>query len=190
MQRTQEHGSGRLSHSPATRPSRIRQQTDMNPTVTTIRAYDAADAAAIARIYVRSVEQIGSRYYTAPQVRAWAGLAPSAARLDALMADGRVRLVAADGQDRPVAFADLEADGHIHFFYCAPEASGTGVASELYDRLEQAARAQGSTRLFAEASEAARGFFVRKGFAVNGRRAFEVAGVPIHNYAVEKKLAD
>ena len=132
---------------------------------------------------------IGARDYTPEQIDAWAALAPSGRRLDALMADGRTRLVAADPGDRPVAFADLEPDGHIHFLYCAPEAAGDGIASELYERLEAAARGQGITRLYAEASEAARRFFLGQGFTVLHRRDFEVSGVPIHNYAVEKVLA-
>ena len=69
-----------------------------------------------------------------------------------------------------------------------PEAAGTGVAAALYDRLERTARERGMKRLHAEASEAARRFFLRKGFSVVNRRAFEISGVPIHNYAVEKWL--
>ncbi|WP_035484941.1 GNAT family N-acetyltransferase [Geminicoccus roseus] len=155
----------------------------------TIRTYRPADAASVTDIYRRAVERIGSRYYEARQVRAWAALAPSPERLDALTSDGRVRLVAVDEADRPLAFADLEARGRIHFLYCAPEAAGTGVASALYEALERAAGERGIDRLWAEASEAARPFFLAKGFALAGRRDFEVAGVPIHNYAMEKSLA-
>ena len=43
-------------------------------------------------------------------------------------------------------------------------------------------------RLHAEASEAARRFFLRRGFVVVNSRAFEISGVPIHNYAMEKWL--
>ncbi len=82
----------------------------------------------------------------------------------------------------------MEADGHIHFLYCAPEAAGRGVATGLYEALEQAARERGVARLYAEASEAARGFFVRKGFVVLARRDFDFNGVAMHNYAVEKRL--
>ena len=94
--------------------------------------------------------------------------------------------MAVDDEDRPLAFGDLEHDGHIGYLYCAPEAAGKGVAAALYDRLERAARERGLKRLHAEASEAARRFFLRKGFSVVHRRAFEISGVHIHNYAVEK----
>lgn len=99
-------------------------------------------------------------------------------------------LVAVDGAGRPVAFGDLEPDGHIHFLYCAPEAAGTGVTATLYDALERIARAQGIVRLYAEASEPARRFFARQGFRTIGRRDFDIEGVPIHNYAVEKRLPE
>jgi len=68
------------------------------------------------------------------------------------------------------------------------EAAGTGVAAALYERLEGIARERHVPRLHAEASEAARRFFLKQGFAVIRRRDFAIAGVPIHNYAVEKWL--
>ena len=43
-------------------------------------------------------------------------------------------------------------------------------------------------RLYTEASEAARRLFLKKGFTAMQRRDFEVAGVAIHNYAMEKRL--
>lgn len=153
-----------------------------------IRSYRADDAAYLSRLYRQSVLGLGVRHYNPDQIRVWAGLAPSPERLANLMADGRTRLVAEDAGGHLVAFADLEPDGHIHFFYCAPEAAGKGVAARLYTALEETARRRGVTRLYAEASEAARRFFLKAGFSVNARRNFEVAGVGIHNYAVEKFL--
>lgn len=79
------------------------------------------------------------RDYSAARVGAWASLAPTRAGLHARATDGCALLVAVDGADRPVAFGDLEADGHIDLFYCAPEAAGTGVAPALYDALKVAA---------------------------------------------------
>jgi putative acetyltransferase len=153
-----------------------------------IRRYEARDAGALADLYRRSVEQIGPKDYAEEQVRAWAALGPSPAQIDARAADGRTTLVAVDDTDQPQAFGDLEPDGHIACLYCSPEAAGKGITAALYDRLEEIAREQGMQRLHAEASEAARRFFLRKGFVVIARRDLEIAGVPIHNYAVEKRL--
>lgn len=154
----------------------------------TIRVFRDTDAEPLSALYRRSVEAIGPRGYTAEQVAAWASMTPSPERLRALAADGRTTLVAVDEADAPVAFGDLEADGHIHFLYCAPEAAGTGTVAALYAELEGRGRDAGMARLYSEASEAARSFFLKQGFTVLVRRDFELAGIPIHNYAVEKTL--
>jgi putative acetyltransferase len=54
--------------------------------------------------------------------------------------------------------------------------------------LERAAREHGIELLFTEASEPARRFFSRQGFDVIERREFEISGVPIHNFRMEKRL--
>lgn len=154
----------------------------------TVRMYRAGDAAGIADLYRRSVEGIGPRDYSAAQVAAWASLTPDVKRIEALTGDGRETFIAADETDRPVGLIDLEADGHINFLYCAPEIAGQGVAGQLYDALEARAQARKIGRLYAEASEAARRFFLRRGFAELHRRELVIGDTPIHNYAVEKRL--
>ncbi|MBS0470111.1 MAG: GNAT family N-acetyltransferase [Proteobacteria bacterium] len=153
-----------------------------------IRPFTAADAPALANLFRRSVLEIGSRDYTPEQVAAWAGPQSNAESLAARLGDGRLALVATDDAGHVQAFGDLEADGHIDFLYASPEAAGTGIAAAVYEALERAAREKGLSRLYTEASEAARRFFLKRGFAVLSRRAFEVRGVPIHNYAMEKIL--
>jgi putative acetyltransferase len=153
-----------------------------------IRSVQPADAPALVQLYRASVTGLGARDYTPEQVGAWASLTPSVERFCAMMADGRSMLVAVDSAGRLTAFGDIEADGHIDYLYSAPFASASGAAAALYAELELRARTLGLGRLYAEASEAARRFFLRRGFVVVTRRDFAVAGVAIHNYAVEKRL--
>jgi putative acetyltransferase len=152
-----------------------------------MRDYARGDSEALADIFRRAVREIGPRDYSAEQIEAWAG-GLRTDRLDARLSDGRLCLVAIDDANTPLAFGDLEADGHIDFLYAAPQAAGKGIAAALYDALETRARARGMIRLYTEASEAARRFFLKKGFAVVGRRDFFIGDVSIHNYAMEKKL--
>jgi putative acetyltransferase len=153
-----------------------------------IRSFRPADAAALARIYYAAVHQVGGLHYSREQLNAWAPVEPDPDRFVERGADGRTLLVAADDKDRPLAYGDLEKNGHIDHLYCRPDVAGKGVASALYDELEAAARDCGIGRLHVEASEPARRFFLRKGFIVLRRRDFTLGGVAIHNFAMEKRL--
>jgi putative acetyltransferase len=155
----------------------------------TIRAYEPRDAAGVADVFYRSVREVAPSDYTADQVQAWAPRPVNAERERHRSGDGRLVLVAADQQGRAVAFIDLEPDGHIDRLYCAPEAAGKGVATQLYEAIEAAARSQGIRQLFTEASELARRFFERKGFTVLERQDMVLRGVPIHNYRMAKYLS-
>ena len=154
----------------------------------TVRTYQPRDAAGVAEVFYRSVREVARSDYTAEQVQAWVPGPLDVEREHLRSSDGRLVLVAADEHDHVVAFIDLEPDGHIDRLYCAPEAAGQGIASRLYTQLETAARAQGAGRLYTEASELARRFFERKGFAVVERQDKILRGVPIHNYRMAKTL--
>lgn len=156
--------------------------------MTAVRPYRDGDAAALAAVFERAVRAIGPRDYSPAQIEAWIGPEPRAERFRSAMADGRSCWVALDDAQRVTAFVDLEADGHIDFLFADPEVAGRGVASDLLDILERTARGRGLTRLYVEASEAARRFLLKRGYVVERRRDFEIRGVPIHNYAMELRL--
>jgi putative acetyltransferase len=153
-----------------------------------IRPFRDDDAPALAQLFHAAVHGIGALHYTQAQVAAWSPSAADPARFAARGRDGRTLLVAVDGDDRPIAYGDVEADGHVDHLYCAPAHAGTGVTAALYGAIEAAARGRGVVRLHVEASEPARRFFLKHGFRELHRRDFEIGGVAIHNYAMEKRL--
>lgn len=154
-----------------------------------LREYRPADAPAMAQLYFDSARTLGPRRYTPEQVQAWAPAPKDPAIVRARAEDGRVTLVAVDDQDAVAAYGDLEADGHIDHLYCRPDMAGSGVAGAVLDALIARAQAAGTPRLYVEASELARSLFERKGFTVVARRDFQINGVAIHNYAMERRLA-
>lgn len=154
-----------------------------------VRAFTVSDAPQLAEIYFAAVHGIASAHYAPEQIRAWAPRIPDAARFLARATDGRATFVAVDEADRPIAYGDLEGDGHIDHFYCLPEHAGTGVAASVYRELERAAVAARMARLYVEASEPAARFFAKRGFTLESRNDFEINGVPIHNYRMTKQIA-
>lgn len=153
-----------------------------------IRPYRPADAVDLATIFYRSVREVACRDYSKAQVEAWAPGRGDPGAWNSRATDGRMTIVAVDGTDRPIAFGDMETNGHVDHLFSSPEALGTGAASAIYNRLESHARELGLTRLYVEASECALPFFEQKGFIKLRRNDFAVHGVSIHNYAMEKTL--
>lgn len=154
-----------------------------------IRPYNPKDAPSLCAVFFDAVRLTGLRDYSEVQVKAWAHEIPSPADFEARAGDGRIVLVAVDDQDNPVAYGDLETNGHIDHLYCRPALAGTGTASVLYDQIEQKARELEITRLFVDASESARRLFLKKGFTELKRHEFLLRGIAIHNYLMEKWLS-
>jgi len=153
-----------------------------------VRPFKPGDEAKLAAIFHSAIHQIAAQHYTADQVNAWAPRVPDESRFRARGTDGRTLLVAVDVDDEPLAYGDVEADGHIDHLFCRPDAAGSGITTELYEALEKTARTRGITTLFTEASEPAMRFFSRRGFQVIERNDFEIGGVPIHNFRMKKRL--
>ncbi len=152
------------------------------------RQFRNDDADALAQLAVRAIQTIGPRAYSPEQVTAWCARHGHAERYVERAGEGHLILVTVDEQDRPCAYALLERDGHLDHLYCDPGHTRQGLAESLLAEAEIAARTSGATRLYTEASELARPAFERAGYSVLHRRDFEVDGVPIHNFAMEKVL--
>src|SRR5260370_20986389 len=70
----------------------------------------------------------------------------------------------AENDSEIVGFATFEPDGHLDYIYAHRRFQRKGVASALFQCIEQEAISRGLTRIFAEASITARPFFESLGF--------------------------
>ena len=157
-----------------------------------IRRFRDGDAEELARLTRAAIKIIGRRAYSREQSEAWAARHMSPARFCERALTGDAIIVAVGESDRPVAYALLEPGGHLDQLYCHPDHSRRGLADRLLGEAELLARDWGVERLVTEASELARLTFERAGYRTLHRRDFTIehAGqeVPIHNYAMEKRL--
>lgn len=154
-----------------------------------IRNFRPGDEVLIAQLFKDSIRGLASQVYSALQINAWAGRARTAEAWLALASDGRQTFVAVANDSDMAGFTNLEADGHVDHLFVAPDFARQGIAARLLDHLERHARLVDMPRLFTEASAVARPVFERQGFVKLERRDFELDGVAIHNYAMEKSLA-
>jgi putative acetyltransferase len=153
-----------------------------------IRAYQADDAYAIARLFYETVHSVNQADYSEEQVEAWAPAVPNKQAWHARMSEPARRTLVAEEDDQVVGFAELEDDGHLDMLYLRGDAVGRGVGRRLYKAVEGEARRLGLGRIFTEASVTARPFFERSGFRVVREQRVLCRGVEMTNFAMEKPL--
>ncbi|MEP0392507.1 MAG: GNAT family N-acetyltransferase [Erythrobacter sp.] len=156
----------------------------------TLRPFKVGDAPALAALTLNAIQTIGAQAYSPEQVRVWSSGHIQAEQFVARAEAGQHIYVIMDEAGELAAYALLEPDGHLDMLYCSHKHSGRGLAARLLDHAESEAVKMGVTKLYTEASELARGPFERAGYALLKRRDFEMHGVAIHNYVMEKNLAE
>ena len=73
--------------------------------------------------------------------------------------------------------------------YVHPAVAGQGIGMMLCDALEKLAGARGTKRLSVDASDAAQGFFQKRGFVAQQRNTVTVGGEWLANTTMTKQLA-
>ncbi|MGV8953407.1 MAG: GNAT family N-acetyltransferase [Cypionkella sp.] len=147
-----------------------------------LRAYRPVDADALAQIFYDAVHIGAAPFYSADQLAAWAPLRPSAKTWAARLR-GLTTWVALAPQ--PVGFMSLRADGYLDLAFVAPDQQGRGAATALHTAVLAHARTQNMQQLHVEASLAAHGFFLRRGWQDLGRQTIERHGQQIDNFRMQ-----
>lgn len=154
----------------------------------TIRTLVEGDVPGIARVFHMAVTKGASAHYDAAQRHAWAGSEPDPVKWQNLLAPLDV-IVAVDATSAIVGFASLRgSDGLLDHLFVLPSRQRTGLADQLYRRIEEMARDQGCKRLWAEASLLARPFLLRQGWFVTKAQEVPVRGQVIRNFVMEYRL--
>lgn len=151
-----------------------------------VRRYAPGEEKELWQLYYDTTHLINGKFYTKEQVERWA---PS----DIDMKEWNARIqaknpfVALDG-GHIVGFGELEADGHIDYFYVHHKYQRKGVGGTLYGVIEKEALNQKIPLLFADVSMMAKEFFLRQGFEILEERNNIVCGAPAPNFKMQKEL--
>ncbi|MEP0191078.1 MAG: GNAT family N-acetyltransferase [Erythrobacter sp.] len=153
-----------------------------------IRAFAPGDAETLAELTLAAIKQVGAVSYTPEQVTAWAARHPGPERFLARAEAGHTIWVACETGNQAVAYALMEPGGHLDMLYCHPDHTRKGLADRLLEQAETYALSEEIGMLYTQASELARPAFERAGYSVTERRDFEIEGIAIYNFAMEKPL--
>lgn len=152
-----------------------------------LRAYQEADAPALAGLYRDAALITGRSAYTREQVEAWASLADDLEAFRRRLGRG-ITLVALEG-DQAVGFGQLDPPDRIALLATAPQHGRKGVATAICRELEKLAASAGQSRLRTEASVIAQPLFTRLGFVVDAQELAEFQGVVFERLRMSKELA-
>ncbi len=144
------------------------------------------DVPLLAEIFRAAIEELTADDYSEAQQEAWAAAADDEEAFGAKLAN-ELTLVATYG-GAAIGFAALVENRRIDMLYVHPAAAGQGAAAMLCDALEKLAAARGAKEIAVDASDAARGFFEKRGFAAQSRNTVSLGDEWLANTTMTKPL--
>lgn len=151
-----------------------------------LRPYLPQDADALAEIFRLSIEELTEDDYSPAQQEAWASAADDEEKFAARLADNLTLIATLEGT--PVGFITLKDNRSIELLYVHPAVARHGVGGMLVEAVEKLAAARGASHLVVDASDSAREFFERRGFAPEQRNSVSVGDEWLTNTTMKKRL--
>ena len=144
------------------------------------------DVPLLAEIFRAAIEELTADDYSEAQQEAWASAADNEEAFGAKLAHELTLVATYDGA--AVGFAALADNRRIDMLYVHPAAAGQGAGAMLCDALEKLAAARGTKELTVDASDAARGFFEKRGFSAQSRNTVSLGDEWLANTTMTKPL--
>ncbi len=134
-------------------------------------------------MFYDTVHTVNAKDYTAEQLNAWAtGRVDQEEWNRSFLAHFTVVAVK---DENIVGFGDIDAAGYLDRLYVHKDFQGAGVATRIYDRLEQSVSTE---KIVTHASVTAKPFFEKRGYTAIRKQQVERQGIILSNYVMEKML--
>jgi putative acetyltransferase len=151
-----------------------------------IKEYSSNKASEVIELFQGSVHENAKQYYTLEQLEAWAPIPPDYHAWESYLLCIKPKLVV--DNKKILGFLAFESNGHVDRLYVHKDHQRQGVATMLYQHIEQSAFADGIERLFTEASYLAKPFFEKMGFVILKKNNVCRDGILLNNFSMEKQL--
>ena len=146
------------------------------------------DVPLLAEIFRAAIEELTADDYSEVQQEAWASTADDVEAFGVKLTR-ELTLVATYG-GAAVGFAALADNRRINMLYVHPAAAKQGAGAMLCDALEKLAGARGAKDITVDASDAARGFFEKRGYSAQSRNTVSLGGEWLANTTMTKLLTE
>ncbi|MBX7042775.1 MAG: GNAT family N-acetyltransferase [Ignavibacteria bacterium] len=152
-----------------------------------IRRATDSDADSIRALYRDTIRNVNCRDYDPEQIEVWSSGGDDREKWLKRI-DEQFFIAAEDGYGI-IGFASVTHDGYIDFMFTHKDHQGRGVASAMYEVLEQKALSLGLREVWAEVSITARPFFRSRGFEITELFEKEAGGVVFDDCIMRKKIS-
>lgn len=152
-----------------------------------IRNASISDIPQLKELYTNTVLEVNKKDYTREEVEDWASCGENIPHWDALLKEQHY-IIAENNQSQIVRFASVNDTGYLHTMFVHKDYQRQGIATLLYNSLEQYAREKGAKRLTSEVSITARPFFEKQGFTVDEEQRRKANKLRLVNYKMSKEL--
>nr|WP_236263881.1 GNAT family N-acetyltransferase [Dysgonomonas sp. Marseille-P4677] len=98
-------------------------------------------------------------------------------------------IVAENEKSQIVGFASIRKDGYLHSMFIHKDHQKLGIASLLYQDIEDFAYRNNIQSITSEVSITAKGFFEKQGFKVDEEQMRKTNELCLKNYKMSKKLS-
>lgn len=151
-----------------------------------IRKGNEADLPEMLQLFTATIDAVCRKDYTPQQLEAWKSGAENEERWRKVIRDQYV--VIALNENKIAGFCTLDQGNYIDLLFVHKDEQQKGIASILYQEVENEALRQREKQLTAEVSKTARPFFKKIGFQVIQEQEVNVKGVTLTNYKMIKSL--
>lgn len=151
-----------------------------------IRPYHPQNLPAVAAVYRDAVLSIGPQQYTPEQVKVWASFANDTDALARHLADGLTLVAIVHKQ--LVAFGQLHPADHLSLLYTSKRHARKGIATAIYQQLEDHARTSNVSHVDTQASRISRPFFETKGYELVETETVMRENISFERFKMRKQL--
>lgn len=152
-----------------------------------IRIVTEADITELKDLFRETVLHINIQDYTLEEIEDWASCGNTDEHWKDLI-DKFHFFVAENEMEQIVGFASISNEGYLHSMFVHKDYQNMGIASKLYEKIEQFARENKIYRISSEVSITAKPFFQRQGFGIEKEQNSQAKNLFLTNYLMYKEI--
>ena len=158
-----------------------------NCNIFSIRTAVISDIPELKTLYKTTVLTINREDYSAEEVEDWASCGDNDAHWNELLIEQHC-IVAENKKNEIVGFTSINDEGYMHMMFVHKDFQGQGIATLLYQTLEEYAIKKDAKQITSEVSITAKLFFEKQGFVVNEEQKRKANKLQLVNYKMSKQL--